>query len=90
MSHQFQCHFCKRRFPHQPGAGLYCSIECEKKDKALHERIGKQLEAKGFKRHKEAPNLYQKDGVGVTTHEVKHHGFKETLAKHAAAVASAT
>ncbi len=86
MNHRFQCHFCKTQFPHAPGVGLYCSVKCEKADAELHGRMGKKLEAAGFTQDAKAPNLYSKDGVGITTHEVKRHGFKETLAKHAAAV----
>jgi len=87
LNHKFQCHFCKASFPHAPGVGLYCSAKCAKADAELHRRIAEKLVAAGFKQHKTAPNLYVKDGVGVTTHEVKHHGFKETLAKHKEAVA---
>lgn len=88
MKHLFACLFCRTKFPHSPGVGLYCSPRCEEADARLHKSIGQKLETLGFKRHAKAPNLYLKDGTGITTHEVKTHGFKETLAKHKAAVDS--
>lgn len=85
MPHQFRCHGCGRLFPHKPGVDLYCSQRCQKADAKLLDKIAGQLKAKGFKQHPQAANLWLKNGVGVTTHEVKHHGLVETLQRHAAA-----
>lgn len=84
-SHQFHCHGpkCGKAFPHQPGAGLFCSPRCEKAHRAHVERTAGQLVARGFKRNAKAPNVFTKDGISITQEQVKQHGLKEILKLHA-------
>lgn len=88
-AHHFHCHghSCGKAFRHQPGAGLFCSERCEKAHGAALRRSEKALVARGFVKSEAAPNVFTKKGVSITLEEVKHHGLKETIEAHRAAVA---
>lgn len=82
--HVFHCHGCGSGFPHKPGADLFCSEKCRKRQEKKVQQTAATLAAKGFKRSSKAPNVFTKDGVSITLEQVLTNGLKETIAAHAA------
>lgn len=63
---------------------LYCSYACGQVPK----QVRAQLEAEGFERDAETPNIYRKDGVAVTTEHVHYVGISKALQLHSQAPSS--
>lgn len=81
---RLHCHGpgCGIAFPHKSGAGLHCSARCETNDANAMKRHERDLIARGFKKDEKAPNLFVKDGIGITLEMVKHMGIREVVACH--------
>lgn len=82
-----QCRHCGREFPRAPGADLYCSDACSKGHTVENAIGADQLRKAGFRPVDDVHGLWEKDGVHVTTDQVKHEGLETTIARHAAALA---
>lgn len=81
------CHACGAK-QRNDIAGRFCGEECATQHAADHEDIRKQLEAEGFIRNADAPNLWSKDGVSVSEQECYERGLEAVLALHQAVVAN--
>ena len=67
------CHACGAK-QRNDVAGRFCEEGCEKQHAADHDDIRERLEAEGFIRNRDAPNLWSKDGVSVTEQECYERG----------------
>jgi hypothetical protein len=81
------CHACGAK-QRNDVAGRFCSDECEKQHAADHDDVRKCLEAEGFIRNSEIPNLWSKGGVSVTEQECYERGIDSVLVRHQAVVAN--
>lgn len=60
---------------------LYCSKACGE-GRTSHRATAAALEARGFVRDPETPNVFLKDGVGMTVEHVAHVGLEQALKQH--------
>lgn len=81
MRKPLNCTHCGRRMPRVDGAGLRCGDDCAKAHVAKLEGAEAELLMRGFI-PADAPNIYVKDGVAVTLHEVKTHGMDQAIVRH--------
>jgi hypothetical protein len=80
-----KCRICQQPAPY---GDLHCGPGCAKLAAQLEAGLTAKLEAAGFARHAAIPNVYVKDGVGVTLEMVNHVGLAKALAQHGHAVAA--
>lgn len=83
MPQPLNCNQCGQMHQRVPGADLWCSDVCRKAaivDRAIVEM---RLEKDGFVRVPDAPGLWVKHGIHVTTDQTYAEGFEETQARHA-------
>ena len=81
------CHACGAK-QRNDVAGRFCTNECEKQHAADHDNIRERLEAEGFVRDSEIPNLWSKSGVSVTEQECYERGVDSVLVQHRSVVAN--
>lgn len=82
-----KCTHCGKNMPRESGAGLHCGDDCAKEHNEQLCDTETQLLKLGFSNvDSDAPNIFVKDGVAVTLHEVKHVGIDKAMATHAETV----
>lgn len=59
---------------------LYCSKECGQQHSA--ERLVPELEAQGFVRDENTPNIFRKNGIAITLEATRHVGLETALRQH--------
>lgn len=64
---------------------LYCSHACGD-GRVSHSATAQALEHRGFVRDAETPNVFLKDGIGLTVEHVAHVGLEQALKQHGHAV----
>lgn len=73
------CVICEGRAEH---GNLFCSRVCSQTAKSRDADNVKALEAAGFVRDPEIPNVFLKDGVATTIEAVRHVGLAKAIRNH--------
>lgn len=81
MRKPLKCNHCGKRMSRVDGAGLHCGPDCAKEHFEKLAGAEAELLMQGFV-PADAPNIYVKDGVALTLHEVKTHGMDQAIIRH--------
>lgn len=81
MRKPLKCNHCGKRMSRVDGAGLHCGDDCTKEHYEKLAGAEAELLMQGFV-PADAPNIYIKDGVALTLHEVKTHGMDQAIVRH--------